>query len=502
MKQKHFPLLLFVIALLCVLIFNEWNLSTMRSDKILLRHDTTVITADDPSYIRPMERLYEYGSLYTNETEKWTSIIRSPGYGLIYYGALCVVGKEHALTLLKWIQYILYALSVVALYFFANYVFNDSKWSLIPTFLYACWPAYYSFLAYTLTEALTPALFIFIFYFMILGIQKNQLRWCLIVGFLGGWLILTRPVMGMFMISIPIVMWLNYKKKIIPLLIVTGLLALPIFGWQIRHKIVLGSFQSFHPIYLNEISGMYRLPHQSLWNLVKSWEHESASFHKITGSFWQAANQNKEAKKTIKNFISELPEHVRETIGVSEWEDYLQKLYVAIQVSEKSELSDLPLPEEEIAALKAGELKQKYIAKHWFDYGVITPLKVFKELTFHSNLPYYAIQGKYRGNSVVEVIRWISFFLYSSGIFVLLTIPILWMIRFKRTLYKIINHPRFLLLFLLVMTASIYLCFLAFYQRGIEERYTTPILWIGLIGGVYFVRKLSLRKCPRKEGEV
>ena len=171
MKQKHFPLLLFVIALLCVLIFNEWNLSTMRSDKILLRHDTTVITADDPSYIRPMERLYEYGSLYTNETEKWTSIIRSPGYGLIYYGALCVVGKEHALTLLKWIQYILYALSVVALYFFANYVFNDSKWSLIPTFLYACWPAYYSFLAYTLTEALTPALFIFIFYFIVFTIS-------------------------------------------------------------------------------------------------------------------------------------------------------------------------------------------------------------------------------------------------------------------------------------------------------------------------------------------
>lgn len=135
MKEKHFPVLLFVIAFLCVLIFNEWNLSTLRSDRVTLRENVTVKTADDASYLGPMERLYEHGSLYTNDTEKWTSIRRSPGYGLMYYGALCVAGKEHALILLKWIQYFLYALSVVALYYLCFYLFNDQKWALLPALL-------------------------------------------------------------------------------------------------------------------------------------------------------------------------------------------------------------------------------------------------------------------------------------------------------------------------------------------------------------------------------
>lgn len=502
MKEKHFPILLFVIAFLCVLIFNEWNLSTLRSDRVSLRENNTVKTADDASYLRPMERLYEHGSLYTNDTEKWTSIRRSPGYGLMYYGALCVVGKEHALMLLKWIQYILYALSVVALHYLAYYILNDQKWALFPTLLYGCWPVYYGFLAYTLTETITPALFIFTYYFVAKAIQQKKMNMWLFAGLLGGWLVLTRPVLGVFLVPLPFIMWFTYRRKLLPVLGVSILLALPMVGWQLRHKVVLGSFQSVHPIYLNEVAGMYRLPHQSLWNLVKSWEYQSASFHDLTGPFWHAANQNENPKAPIESFLSKLPEHVKTTIGTSEWEVYLQLLYDAIQASGQATLSHSPLPEEQIAASKAHELKQRYISAHWFKYGVVTPLKVFKELTFHSNLPYYAIQGKYRGNSVVEVIRWISFFLYSSGVFVLLCLPVLWLIRFKRTLHKIENHPRFLLVFLLVVSAFVYLCFLAFYQRGIEERYTTPILWIGLIGGIYLVRKLSLRKTLIKEGEV
>lgn len=195
MNQKLLPFLLFVIALLCVVLFNEWNLSILRRDNIPLRNNTTVKTTDDASYLRPMERLHEHGSLYTNDAEKWTSITRSPGYGYLYYCALKVMGKEHALTLLKWMQYLLYALSVIALYYITFYLFKSQKWALSTSFLYGCWPVYYGFLAYTLTEALTPALFIFTYYFVVIGVQNKKVIWWIFTGLLGGWLVLILEIL-------------------------------------------------------------------------------------------------------------------------------------------------------------------------------------------------------------------------------------------------------------------------------------------------------------------
>ncbi|MEX1190563.1 MAG: glycosyltransferase family 39 protein [Brumimicrobium sp.] len=483
-----------LFSLICVVLFNEWNLSTLRSDEIPLRNDTTIITADDPSYLRPMERLYEHGSLYTNETEKWRSIIRSPGYGYLYYGALLLVGKEHALSLLKWMQYLLFAFSVGALYYIAAFLFNSKTWALITALLYGCWPVYYGFLPYTLTEAFSPALFIFTYYFVTKGIRsKKQFKWWIIAGVLGGWLILSRPAMGLFMLPLPIIAVLTYQRKLVPAIGVAFLLALPLVSWQVRHKMVLGSFQSLHPIYINEVPGMYRLPHQSLWNLVKSWEHKSASFHSLTGSFWSAANQNKNPEIAIEAFISELPVNVTESIGRSQWEEYLQLLYTAIQAPQNKNLNSFPLKEEMIAAEKAAELKQLYIQSNWFNYAVATPIKVFRELTFHSNLPYYAVQGKYRGNVIIEIMRWVSLMIYSLGILIILSLPLLWALKCKTTLQQLKTQPQFQIVVALVITSFIYLLYLAFFQRGIEERYTTPILWIGLLGVIYLVRNMIQR---------
>lgn len=438
-----------------------------------------IITADDVSYLSPMMRLYEHGSIYTSETEKWTSIVRTPGYGLIYFGCL-QLSPNHPLVLLKWLQYLLFALSVPALYQLLAMISTSRKASLVAAFAYGCFPISHGFLAYTLTEAVTPALLIFSYYFVAKALKKpNQYLGWVIAVLLGSWLVLVRPALGLMLLPLIYFVWKAHTSDLKRLAFLIVLLILPLSSWQIRHKIVLGSFQSLHPIYQNEVQGMHRLPHQSFWQLVKSWEHKSEHFHTLTGIIWGGVYRQAEPLSIANQVMGLLPKHVIETIGKQELEQYLVQLQTTIKIVSSATLSGEPLDEEKALAEQAHMLTRNYRRSNWMNFAVITPFRVYKELALHSNLPYYAVQGKYRGLWWVETLRWLSFVLHSLTISALLIIPMYGLMRERRTFSLLKSSPPLLMGGILIITSACYIGYLMFVQRGVEERYTLPVLWIG-----------------------
>jgi hypothetical protein len=490
-KQK----ILLLLPLLLAIFLNEWNLSVMRNAGIPLRNNTTIITADDASYLSPMNRLYEHGSICTNETEKWTSIVRSPGYGLLYYGCLLVLGPENALLGLKWMQYLLFGLSIPALFFVLHHVLNNQRMAFIGAMLYGCLPFSYGFLAHTLTEAVTPAFLIFTYYFLTKAMvsNKNTFKWWIFAAGMGGWLVLTRPALGLFLIPLLFFMWNAHQSKLLRLAMLFVVILLPVGIWQIRHKIVLGSFQSLHPIYQHQVPGMYRLPHESFWHLVKSWEHKSERFHALTAIIWGKTNSGASADEITASVIAQLPENAKRTLTQADWLDYIQLLQPAIHASKREDcLGQHPCEEEIAAANMAFSLARKHRASNKLDFAVFTPAMVFKELAFHSNLPYYSIQGKYRGLWWVETLRWLSFVLHSLTISALLIIPVYWLILGRRVLNPIKAPPSFMLGGILILTACAYIGYLIFVQRGVEERYTLPILWIGWMALLLALKELFI----------
>jgi hypothetical protein len=482
MKQYRLSFLLFSPSLFFAVFLNEWNLSVMRNAGIPLRNNTTIITADDASYLSPMNRLYEHGSICTNETEKWTSIVRSPGYGLLYYGCLLVLGPENALLGLKWMQYLLFGLSIPALFFVLHHVLNNQRMAFIGAMLYGCLPFSYGFLAHTLTEAVTPAFLIFTYYFLTKAMvsNKNTFKWWIFAAGMGGWLVLTRPALGLFLIPLLFFMWNAHQSKLLRLAMLFVVILLPVGIWQIRHKIVLGSFQSLHPIYQHQVPGMYRLPHESFWHLVKSWEHKSERFHALTAIIWGKTNSGASAHEITASVIAQLPENAKKTLTQADWLDYIKLLQPAIHASKREDcIGQHPCDEEIAAANMAYSLARKHRAANKLDFAAFTPAMVFKELAFHSNLPYYSIQGKYRGLWWVETLRWLSFVLHSLTISALLIIPMYGLMRGRRTFSLLKSSPPLLMGGILIITSACYIGYLMFVQRGVEERYTLPVLWIG-----------------------
>ena len=102
------------------------------------------------------------------------------------------------------------------------------------------------------------------------------------------------------------------------------------------------------------------------------------------------------------------------------------------------------------------------------DYYFIAPAKVFKRMALHSNLSLFIFQDTNRGNLFVEGLRYFCFAIHSLC-FILL---VLRLFILKQTDWRLV---------LLLLISLFYVFYLSFFQRGIEERYTLPLLPILLI---------------------
>ena len=104
---------------------------------------------------------------------------------------------------------------------------------------------------------------------------RFQLLFLLSTGITFSFLLTVRPFLVVFL---PIFLvglffnWIKQKGLKIAILNTFLFLVLSISGiatWQIKSKIELGKWLGLHPIYQNEIPGVFRKPHASLWKLFK-----------------------------------------------------------------------------------------------------------------------------------------------------------------------------------------------------------------------------------------
>ncbi|PKR80767.1 hypothetical protein CW751_08325 [Brumimicrobium salinarum] len=134
---------------------------------------------------------------------------------------------------------------------------------------------------------------------------------------------------------------------------------------------------------------------------------------------------------------------------------------------------DIPeLEKSTITQIKA--LTADFKNKFWIQYYITSPLKVFKEMAFHSNLSLYVFQKSFRGHPLMEFLRLLSFIVHALAF---LALPFSVFMRKPHYLKSIFSY-----------VLIIYVGYLIFIQRGIEERYTLPILALSLIYLAYFIK--------------
>lgn len=486
--MRKTALIIALLSLLSAWSINEINLSALREDGVELRSNETVITADDASYIAPAQNLINSGELKNNLKDKSAYFLRPPGYSywLILHGG---VQTSLQLKILKISQLLLFSLSVYCLFFIAFTYLNSKRFAIITTSIYGVSTIASGFLYYTLTEAITPALMIFFVFGLIAAkqqenIKRKQLIY-LLSSLLFAFIFITRPVLGVFALGLLTFILIDFWKTKKQLIITTSAALLiaftPMIAWQIRNSKIAREYVGLHPVYFNQHSAsVFRPTHKALWKLCKGWGETGANFHGYFGEFWNAGIKGDTSLTQRRKMLAHFPSHVVKLLGEKQIDEMLMSYQKSILYQKKFFDNQAPMPleipmTEKQTISKIETLVAKYKSNLWFEYYIKSPLKVFKTLAFHSNLSLYVYQKTFRGNLIMEIFRIFAFAIHSCAF----TLLILSLFSKRSIEYKSIFS----------FTLLIYVGYLIFIQRGIEERYTLPVFAMVLLGSAQIVQQ-------------
>lgn len=473
--------LICLFAFASALTVNQLNLKQLPND--LKREGTTITTNDDASYLRPAENYINTGEWKDNSLGKRAYFNRPPGYGILYFICLKIAGFDNALTLLKSIQLIFFSFSIFWLFYIAQSLFKSKRTPYFIAILYGLLPFTSGFLFHTLTEAISPALLLYFIYLLFkadnTGILKIKRLYFLVAVLVFAYLLIVRPQLGLFGILIPIFLLKNYIKyglnKLLLKIAVFSFIGLSFITiWQIRNYNITEKYVGIHPIYYEDGNSMFRPTLEAYWGFVGGWAQEGHVAYSYMVPMWKAAINGDASSKYIDSALITFPEKVITHFGKERLSIVFRKYQETVLLQKKYYDKSLAMPgelsESETNLIKEfNQLTDEFKSKFWIDYYFVSPAKVFKELAFHSNLSLHIFQKTYRGNPLVEAFRYLCFGIHSLC-FVMLLFSLF-----------ILKQTDWRLGFINLICFS-YVFYLCFFQRGVEERYTLPILPLLIVG--------------------
>ncbi|HEY0030830.1 MAG TPA: hypothetical protein VGC65_08750 [Bacteroidia bacterium] len=494
-KRKNSAIyILCILSFLTALFYNEHNLRHLPSDS--LREGGTVITSDDASYLNPPRN---YLNDYHWQEDYWGgkigSFIRPPGYGLLYLPFLKFLGETSAITSLKFFQYLLFAVSVFWFYSILLLLIKNRKIALLCSFFYGCSPFVVGFLSYTLTEGITPAILLFHIYCLFKALHATSPRqkngYYIFAAVVFAFLFIVRPLLGIFAPLLPAFVIYDlgrfpWRTWIFRLIAFTSIAFSFMIVWQVRNYKIAGEYVGLHPVYYEDGNTIFRAPFREYWDFAGGWAERGDAGFSYMVPMWEAAITGDTSYRHVRLALNSLPPQVVSFYGeprlASVFKDYqstiLDQKYFYDQ--------QLPMPLEQLESEKKSvkgfrELADEYKKEFPLQYYVLSPIKVFRLLAFHSNLSLFIFQRTYRGDLWMESLRVLCFLLHGSC-FLFLFISMF--------LYR--KEWIFALVFGWV--PFIYVFYLCYIQRGVEERYTLPVLpllMIGLAHGLHTIYKAN-----------
>lgn len=442
------------------------NALHLQKDGAVLRKGVAVPTADDASYLVPPENFIDGKGWKSNSAGDAALTTRSPGYGMIYLAFRTGFGKPWGLRVMIAFQVLLYAAAVVRVPGLAADLGLTKKlgWGL--ALLFAVLPGFWGFLSYTLTEGVVPALVVLFLSFFLRSTRTGMRDFalgCLLLAVT----LLVRPAMLVWVIT-PLLFLFTFSgvlkaKQGLALWI---LMLLPLGGWQLHMKASTGKWQGLHPIYHDDANTLFRPIHRDIWNYHKAWGQTGVDFHRGIDRLWRAALSGGDPEQPVRELIAGTDPRARALIGDSTLHSaYLD--YYGILVKQAPYYKDNRVlsgitDEEGRLSEKFDEFRKDYVSAHPLHSFMAVPAKVFWELTGHSNLTLYVFQKSWRGNPVVEALRVVSFAIH-FGAFAVFLLSMLFFVRDRKLLA-------------VALPILIYLLYLCVVQRGVEERYTAPVL--------------------------
>jgi hypothetical protein len=480
---------IFAVTFLVSLVINEYNISTIKSfnpenkefNTISIVEDETIWSIDNEYYLSPVINYREgKGWKRSPGVSDGDYFRRVPGYSIFYYVFVDFFGYKTGHKLIKFLQLLLFSLSIVCLYLIFYNLTKLKIASFVWSIIIGISPLLNSWLYFTLTESITPALMIFHLFFLMKAFNSEndntKIKHYTISSFILGITILTRPYTAIFLIPLGIFsfydLYLIRQKKIFLFLKNTCLIFLLPFMlvgiWGIRNYYLTSEFvfleKAYHPQSLDRMKPEF----EGMLSFVKSWGEDGSYFNTYHQPMYVAALKGDSSSKYVDQVLSSWPFHIINYFGedrlyaiLNKHQNaiYEQKIYFDKSIAMPSDY----LPNQLNVQKEYHKLIEEYKRDFFFQYWFVSPLIYLKKMVLHSGTSHFFIFNEVnRGNKLINLSRLLLVIIHVlsySALFINLFIQ-------KNNLIKLIfvYCPFFFILFFTVI------------HREIEQRYMLPIL--------------------------
>lgn len=473
-------LLLGLLALACAQTWNRLNLQAMLEApyaRYNVRGERVLTATDDASYLQAVDRwLGDRPDLQGPQHAR--PDLRAPGYRLWYLLPRLVLDPLPAQSVLVWLQCLLYSASVALLWevllFHGMVVWL--RWSI--ALLFAVMPTFHGFLFHTLSEGVTPALSLSVLGCAMLAPRSRTWLWAALA--LWSLLMVTRPALAWVGLALLPALFANFHP---PKAIALVLLALaPTATWWVGNCVKAGGILGLHPVYRADEPGITRPTHGAFWELAKSWGARGDGFHPVMEGAYRAALECDTASVYALPFTLLAPEgslrpeqYLAVRNAFSAWQRFTCTQLAPALASPAGTIAHTT-PEEQRIITELEGITRAWRHEHFWYHHVRVPLRVLKQLVAHSNLNLFLFQSEWRGKPLMEGLRWASAALH-VGLFAGLLFAL--MLRVPASVRWCAAGALF------------YVAYLCYVQRGVEERYTLPVLYLCVCIAPFAVKALA-----------
>lgn len=470
-------LLIGLLAFACAQGWNRWNIAAMQRSPIAaqqVRDGRALMLVDDASYLQAVDRvLGDRPDLAVNDRPD----LRAPGYRVWYLLPRSVLEPMPAISALVLLQCVLYALAVMLLWetLVAQGIAEWIRWTIV--LLLAVMPTFHGFLFHTITEGVTPSLTLIVLCCALLASPSPRMLWAGVLAW--SLLMVTRPALAWAGFALLPMLWQRWRSLPRVALVVLFAFA-PTAVWWVGNMVKAGDFVGLHPIYRMDEPGINRPAHGAFWELAKSWGASGEDFHQVMEPAFRAALACDTAPSFIDRFVElapygslSAPEYAYTRNAFARWQRFnCTELAPAL----RSGVGTIPTStaSEEQVLSTLNDVTKDWRGEHPLHHHVRVPLRVAKGMVAHSNLNLYLFQHELRGRWWMEALRWASALVHAACLLCVVL----------AALWRTPPPVRWV-----AIGACAYLFYLAYVQRGVEERYTLPALFMGIACAAFVLQR-------------
>ncbi len=479
LARYRIHLLLGLLALFCGQTWNRLNLHAMLEApyaRYNVRGERVLTATDDASYLQAVDRwLGDRPDLQGPLQER--PDLRAPGYRVWYLLPRLVLDPLPAQSVLVWWQCLLYAASVVLLWeaLLFQGIAAWLRWTI--ALLFAMMPTFHGFLFHTISEGVTPALSLGVLVCALLAPRSRSWSWTALA--IWSLLVVTRPALAWVGLALVPLLFASFgRAKALALLL---LALMPTVAWWVSNSLKAGGLVGLHPVYRADEPGITRPTHGAFWELAKSWGARGDQFHPVMEGAYRAALECDTASVYALPFVQLAPEgsltpeqYLAVHNAFSAWQRFTCTHLAPALASPAGTIPHTSAEEQRIIADLEG-ITRTWRREHFWHHQVRVPLRVLKQLIAHSNLNLFLFQSEWRGKPLMEMLRWGSAALHVGsfiGLLFALFLPVPASVRGCAA------------------GALLYVAYLCYVQRGVEERYTLPVLFLCVCIAPFVVQAL------------